>query len=141
MVADVARAVFLRDQPGQLGVRVAGDLGEGCSDQTLPGHREADVVPEPDQCGLNDRVGGLAVVGGVMVCRLVPVEEAADVRRGSGSVRCRVSRSCSAMICSHPRSCLSLETGFTLTHFSLDNAAPRQAPRSCVCSRPSIVSY
>ena len=49
VVADPARAALLRDQPGQLGTRVAGDLGEVLPDQALPGPRQAEVVAEPDQ--------------------------------------------------------------------------------------------
>ena len=49
VVADPARAALLRDQPGQLGIRVAGDLGKELPHQALPGPRQAEVVLEPDQ--------------------------------------------------------------------------------------------
>ena len=47
MVADAARAALLIDQPGQLGARVAGDLGQIPPDQALPGLRQPEVVAEP----------------------------------------------------------------------------------------------
>ena len=62
VVADVARAALLGDQPGQLRVGVAGELGEELPDQALSRPRQAEVV---------------------------------GCRRGCGSARCRVSRSCS----------------------------------------------
>ena len=126
VVADVARAALLRDQPGQLGVRVAGDLGKELPHQALPGPRQADVVAEPDQRALNERVGGLAVAGGD-VRRHVPVEEGADVveRPNPFGAECHDH---APMICSHPRSC-SFPVGNRLpahAHFSLDNAPPCQ---------------
>ena len=56
MVADAARAALLIDQPGQLGARVAGDPGEIPPDQALPGPRQPEVMAEPDQRPLNERV-------------------------------------------------------------------------------------
>ena len=147
MVADPARAVLLRDQPAQLGVRVAGDLGEELPHPALPSPRQAEVVPEPDQRPLNERVGRLPVVGGD-VRRLVPAEEGADVveRPNPFGAECHDH---APMICSHPRSC-SLPVGNRLpahAHFSLDNA-PSCGPRgrqdtflpSLTCGDPSRVA-
>ena len=108
MVADVARAALLRDQPGQLGLRIAGDLGEELPHQALPAPRQAEVVAKPDQRAFNERVRGLAVVGGD-VRRLVPVQEGADVveRPNPFGAECHDH---APMICSHPRSC-SLPVG------------------------------
>ena len=103
MVADATRAALLRDQTGRLGVRVAGDLGEVLPDQALPGPRQAEVVAEPDQRPLDERVGRLAVVGGD-VRPLAPVEEGADVveRANPFGAECHDH---APKICSHPRSC------------------------------------
>ena len=122
MVADAARAALLRDQPGQLGARVAGDLGEALPDQALPGPRQAEVVAEPAQRPLNERVGRLAVVGGD-VRRLAPAEEGADVVEGANPFGAQCHDH-APMICSHPRSCSS-PLGNRLpahAHFSLDSA-------------------
>ena len=94
MVADVARPALLGDRPGQLGVRVAGDLGKVPPDQALPGPGQAEVVAEPDQRPLNELVGRLAVVGGD-VRPIAAAEEGADESRGCECVRCRVSTSSS----------------------------------------------
>ena len=103
MVADVARAALLRDQPAQLGVRVAGNLGKELPHPALPGPRQAEVVLEPDERTFNERVGGLAVVGGD-VRRLVPAEEGADVvkRPNPFGAECHDH---APMICSHSGSC------------------------------------
>ena len=126
VVADVARAALLRDQPAQLGVRVAGDLGKELPHPALPSPRQAEVVPEPDERPFNERVGRLPVVGGD-VRRLVPAEEGADVveRPNPFGAECHNH---APMICSHPGSC-SLPVGNRLpahAHFSLDNA-PEEA--------------
>ena len=118
-----ARVAFLRDQPGQLGVRVAGDLGEVLPDQALPGPRQPEVVAEPDRRPLNEGVRRLAVVKGGDVRRHVPAEQGADVveRPDPLGAECHDHV---PMICSHPRSC-SLPVGNRLQahpHFSLDNA-------------------
>ena len=120
--ADPARAALLRDQPAQLGVRVAGDLGEELPHPALPSPRQAEVVAEPDQRPFNERVGRLPVVGGD-VRRLVPAEEGADVveRPNPFGAECHDH---APMICSHPGSC-SLPVGNrprAHAHFSLDNA-------------------
>ena len=122
VVADPARAALLRDQTAQLGVRVAGDLGEELPHPALPSPRQAEVVPEPDERPFNERVGRLPVVGGD-VRRLVPAEEGADVveRPNPFGAECHDH---APMICSHPGSC-SLPVGNrprAHAHFSLDNA-------------------
>ena len=94
MVADAARAALLIDQPGQLGARVAGDPGEIPPDQALPGPRQPEVIAEPDQRPLNERVRRLPVVGGDLR-GLAPAEEGADVVERANPFGCRVSRSCS----------------------------------------------
>ena len=84
MVADPAGAALLGDQPGQLGGRVAGDLGEEPPHQPLADPRQAEVVAEADQRAVDEPVGGLAVVGAMSAARF-PSRKA----RMSSSVRIR----------------------------------------------------
>ena len=108
MVADAARATRCPISRGQLGIRVAGDLGEILPDQALPGPRQPEVVAETDQRQLKERVRRLAVVGGDLRL-LAPVEEGADVveRANPFGAECHDH---APMMCSHPRSC-SLPVG------------------------------
>ncbi len=136
VVADAARAALLPDQPRQLGVRVAGDLGGVLPDQALPGPRQAEVVAEPDQRPLNERVCRLTVVGGD-VRPLAPAEEGADVVDGANPFGAECHDH-APMICSHPRS-YSLPVGNRLPahdHFSLDNARGSNGVRvDAYCTR------
>ena len=116
-------------KPGQLGLRIAGDLGEVFPDQPLPAPRQAEVVAKPDQRALNEPVRSLSVVGGD-VRRLVPGQEGANVveRANPFGVRCHDH---APMICSHPRSCLSvsLRPG---PEGKPGPSAPRGAPKGAV---------
>ena len=126
MVPDSAGAPLLGDQPGQLGVRVAGDLGEEPPHQTLADPRQAEMVAKPDQRALDERVGRLAVVGGD-VRGLVPVEEGADVVQGANPFGAKCHDH-APMICPHPGSG-SLPVGNRSpahAHLSLDNAEGAQ---------------
>ena len=91
VVTDPARAALLRDQPAQLGIRVAGDLGK---ELPHPAIDRPKWYLNLTSARFNERVGRFAVVGGD-VRRLRSRRGRRGCRRASESVRCRVSRSCS----------------------------------------------
>ena len=102
-VADPARSALSRDETARWAGEYPVTLGEEPPHQTLAGPRQAEVVAQPDQSSLDERVGLLAVVEGD-VGRLIPFQEGADVVEAANPFRAKCHDH-APMICPHPASC------------------------------------
>ena len=102
-IPDPARATLARDETAQLGRGIPGHLGEELPQQALAVAGQAEVVPEPDQGTLDERVGLPAVVEGD-VGRFIPFQEGADVVEGANPFGAKCHDH-APMICPHPASC------------------------------------